>query len=87
MRIPEKITYQGRTVHVKSIGNPFFCQDRWGDYQKGKIRLAKRTPRWKKEETFLHELIHMIDYRLEEKHVERIASRLYKVLTQNKIYE
>ena len=59
----------------------------FGNYYKKRIRLASKISRSKKEETFLHELIHMVDYRLDEKHVERIASRLYKVIKENKLYE
>ena len=85
MRIPEKIIYQGRTVFVKSIKDPLFCQELWGNYNKNRIRLASKTSRARKEETFLHELLHMVDYKLDEKHVDRIASRLYRVFIDNKI--
>ena len=85
MRIPSKVKYLDRTVNIKFLTSPRFCQELRGHYKRDAIRLSSKETREVREETFLHELIHMVDYSLNEKHVERIASRLYKVMKDNKI--
>lgn len=87
MRIPRKIKYLDRTVTLKFMTSPRFCQVLRGHYERDMIRLSSKESRAMKEETFLHELIHMVDYSLDEKHVERISSRLYKVITDNRLWK
>ena len=86
MRIPRKIFYRGRRVFVKRVSDPTFCDDRVGDYSRRCIRLSAIQEREEKEISFLHELLHMVDYHLPESHIERIATRLYRVIKDNKLF-
>jgi hypothetical protein len=85
LRIPHKVLYDGKVIRVKWEKDPRFCKKWDGEYWKGKIRIKRNMPRTWQEETFIHELIHMVDYKLHEKHVNLIAERLYEVMVENRI--
>ncbi len=98
MRIPKKLTILG---HSYKVTQQSWIKDRskkgeytvYGEHtrQKHTIKLRKDLHRKDKEHSFLHEILHAINFRvrddeeLSENQVTMIANRLYAVLNDNKM--
>lgn len=85
MRIPASIVIRGRTYAVRIVR---MKKDTAGEAkQKDRvIRIQRGMDRDLQEETFLHEILHLVDWRMKEKQVNKIARDLYKVITENKLW-
>lgn len=91
-KIPDKVRINGIIYDVEIAnyeGNDFVSINYWGHcyHDKCKIVLNKSIDKQKLEQTFLHEIIHIIniDYelKLDEDDVTRLANGLYAFLKDN----
>lgn len=92
MKIPKKFEFMGKTYSVafEDLGE----LEKWGitDFVACHIRIETRLPQQTKEQTFLHELLHVIIFEMgvdkalklnnifEEKLVNAISNGLYAAL-------
>lgn len=94
MKIPKKIHFAGHTYDVKEHKN-LDGDSNWGrtTMHEGKIRLEKDVMQSAKEETFLHELLHIayrhtfseIDNDKEEKIIKAFSRNIYGILKDNNL--
>lgn len=100
MKIPKKLKCCGLIFQVKESQEVANSANVWGQtqFKQQKIFLEKSETQQKKEETFLHEIIHIclwqsgicqrlnrIDKDLEEDIVGSIDSHIYQILKDNKM--
>ena len=94
MKIPKKIHFCGRDFEIIELDN-LDAGDNWGRTEMGesKIFLDKRMSQSKKEETFLHELMHLayratsneLSHKTEEKIIKPWSTNLYGILKDNNL--
>ncbi len=97
MRIPKEIKYAGHTYKVKQ---PMIISPKKGkkekmsyygeaDFRKQVIKICKPDPHSQKEETLLHEIIHLVNHhnsiRLKEDQIKYVSKDLYEILKTNKM--
>jgi len=99
MRIPKEIKYAGHTYKVRqpTIISPKEAKKKRVSYfgqvnfQKQVIKLRSSEPQTQKEQSLMHELIHIVDHHnkggLKEEQVEYLAKDLYAILKSNKVIE
>ena len=82
MTIPKDVKIGG---HQYEVVFEKLDVDQCGDTDRrtGKIRINKDLLVSEKEETFLHEVLHVINGELEEEQVEFLAQALYAFLKDN----
>lgn len=85
MRIPKRLIYKDRVIKVKTSHDKKWCSKYWGEIEGNVIRLAIGISRKDREKTFLHELIHLCAWNLNEKQVKKLEDNLYEILAKNKI--
>jgi DNA-directed RNA polymerase delta subunit len=49
------------------------------------IKIKKELSKQQREETFFHELVHAINWEMDEKEVELFAQALYQVFSKNNL--
>jgi len=96
MKIPKKIYYDGHIYKVKQLVHVDTRQAKKEkvlylgvySYKKQTVKIRKTLPQTQKEQSLLHELLHMVDYHnkgdLTEQQVNYLAKDLYGVLKTNK---
>ena len=93
MKIPKILKVGGHQykVEITKTYNESKGSNNWGrtNHVKLKIYLDEGLVESKKEETFIHELLHAVDSHqgniLKESQVDKIANGLYMVLKDNKL--
>ena len=89
MTIPKRITFMGYTFRVIQETEHTEDEERYGliDYKMQAIQLNKNTSDDRKQETLVHELIHLVsgflNIEIEEDDVGRLGHGLYAVLKEN----
>lgn len=89
MKIPNRIQILGKTFRILYLNQINENSSTWGTASQSdcQIKIKKNLPRQNKEETFIHEVLHLIydsakvDHH-NEKEVEIISNILYQVLKQ-----
>ena len=85
MRIPRRVSYNGRSIPVKTRKGEKFRQ-RWeGEFTGSRIWIAAGLSREDKESTYIHEALHLIAPWLKEKEVRKLEKSLYKFLSKNSL--
>lgn len=93
MNIPKKLKVGGHEyiVEITKSYEESKGHENWGrtNHAKLKIYIDQELSETKKEETFIHELLHAVDNlmgnNLKEGQVEKIANGLYAVLKDNNL--
>lgn len=92
MRIPKKIKGYGSTYSVVQRKNLKDKDGKWDglvSHAKRQIKIEKLQHHSDREESLLHEILHIVNRnertKLSEKKVERISQGLYQVLRENKL--
>lgn len=93
MKIPNKLKIGGHvySVRITSVTDEAKGSNNWGRtyHGKGKILIDKEISQTKKEEVFIHELVHCVEHFVDsdskESHVTRFSNGLYQVLKDNKL--
>lgn len=85
MKLPKKLKIGGHTFTVELLDK--LENDAFGTTMQAKnlLQFRKGIPASQLESTFLHEILHVINYNLTEEQVEYIANGLYQVIVDNKI--
>ena len=88
MKIPKRVKILGQ---IYTVGYQSEMQDDMGecDYQNNTITLLSGMPEEKMMQTFLHEIVHAIDFtmnlNLKENQVDNMSVALYQILKENNI--
>ena len=93
MKIPNKLKVGGHEykVQITKTYDEAKGYNNWGrtNHAKLKIYIDSEINQSKKEETFIHELLHTVDHHigsiLKEDQVNRISNSLYQVIKDNKL--
>lgn len=93
-KIPVSISYNGITYKVKEV-EKLDGESNWGrtSFKNGEIHLEKQLPQDKKEQTLIHEMLHIAlestgldwDRKKEETFVRAWSNNIYGMLKQNKL--
>ena len=92
MKIPNKLNICGfeYTIEIREIDD----SDLWGQHNLNKCRIIIANDvvsKQKKEQTFLHEILHAIDAAvgtgLKEEQVIALSRALYQVLNDSKLFK
>lgn len=86
MQIPKRLKIGGHTFTVQFV-DKIPPDDAFGVVHQSKllIELRNNLPLSQLESTFIHEILHAINYNLTEEQVEYMANALYQVFKDNKI--
>lgn len=94
MKIPNKISYNGISYRVKEV-EKLDGERNWGrtSFKYNEIHLERELPIDKKEQTFIHEMLHVAfdntglewENKKEERYVRAWADNIYGILKQNKL--
>lgn len=93
MKIPKTVKVGGHIykVEITKTSEESKGHNNWGrtNHAKLKIYIDRELATSKQEETYLHELVHAIDFhmgtKLKEEQVERFSNGLYQVLKDNNL--
>lgn len=97
MNIPKKLKVGGHTYTVNIVkGDNALCSPQYlgrTSHNKNTIDLEEEIPDSKREEVFLHEILHICfdqggidrEYKEEEYLVNTLSNQLYSILKDNKI--
>jgi hypothetical protein len=62
------------------------CNGGWARWEQNELILASNLPQDRKEQVFIHEILHFINIYLEEETVTYLSECIYQVFRDNKIF-
>lgn len=91
-KLPNKINVAGIDYEVKEVDGLAYKHDHWGKiyYENGLIEIDSSICQSRKEQTFVHEMLHAVFTEAgyeehEEEMITRVSNVLYQVLKDNDI--